>query len=179
MIEKAPWDEIAPLGESFKTLTAQLEKHGISFAVKRRLVRGLDYYNGTVFEVSAEGLGAQDAVAGGGRYDRLVAGLGGSPAPCTGFSIGMERLLAVLDKTSEPLKEKLGRHRVYLAPLESGCEVLDRCRRAALDLRARGIRIETLAGETSLSRHLKKANQLGIRFVLVLGAEEVQKTSGP
>ena len=175
VIQKAPWDEIAPLGEDFKKLTEELKTHQIPFEIRRRLVRGLDYYNGIVFEVSAEGLGAQDAVAGGGRYDRLYTQLGGPVTPCTGFSIGMERLLTALEKSGQNFSRKIAGRKVYLAPLDSGCKILGRCQEKALELRQRGIRIETTAGETSLSKHLKKANQMGIRFVLVLGPDEIAK----
>ncbi len=175
VIQSAPWEKIAPQSENFNHLKDQMQTHGIPFEIKRRLVRGLDYYNGSVFEASAEGLGAQDAVAGGGRYDRLYEELGGAPTPCTGFSIGIERLLAALEKSGGAFSKILDSRRIYLAPLESSCEILGLCQKASLELRAKGIRIETLHGENSLSRHLKKANQLGIRFALILGAEEFQK----
>ena len=173
VIRKAPWEEIAPLSADFKKLTEQLEAHKIPFEVKRRLVRGLDYYTGSVFEVAASGLGAQDAVAGGGRYDRLYSELGGTPTPCTGFSLGVERLLTALGK--DDLAVKMRTRRVYLAPLESTCEALKVAAEKALSLREQGIRVETTPGETSLSRHLKKANQAGIRYVMILGADEIQK----
>jgi len=175
MIEKAPWEEIAPLSEDFQKLTEQLTAHDISYELNRRLVRGLDYYNGPVFEVTAAGLGAQDAVAGGGRYDRLYADLGGLPTPSTGFSLGVERLLLALEQEKEPLSQKVLNQRVYVAPLDASCEVLGRCQEQALELRKSGFRIETIKGETSLSRHLKKANQLGVRFVMILGPDEIQK----
>lgn len=175
VIQSAPWEKIAPQSESFEQLKSQLQAHNIPFEIKRRLVRGLDYYNGTVFEVSVEGLGAQDAVAGGGRYDRLYEELGGQPTPCTGFSLGIERLLAALEKDGADFARVLDGRRVYLAPLESNCEVLGLCQKTSLELRTKGIRIETLQGENSLSRHLKKANQLGIRLVLILGSDEFQK----
>ena len=171
VIQKAPWEKIAPLSTDFEKLTKDLETHHIPYEIKRRLVRGLDYYNGTVFEMTAEGLGSQDALAGGGRYDRLYADLGGQPAPCTGFSIGFERLLAVLEKNGRKIESQ----KIYVAPLDSHCEVLSLCQKTSLELRERGIRVETLKGETSLSKHLKKANQLGLRYVLILGSAEFEK----
>ncbi|MDD5226821.1 MAG: histidine--tRNA ligase, partial [Candidatus Omnitrophica bacterium] len=86
VINKAPWEDFFPLSDGFKTIGAKLEANGIPYHVNRRLVRGLDYYNGVVFEITAEGLGAQNAVAGGGRYNNLYQELGGSATPCTGFS---------------------------------------------------------------------------------------------
>jgi len=174
VIQKAPWEEIAPLSEVFKKLTADLEAHKIPFEIHRRLVRGLDYYTGSVFEVVAQGLGAQDAVAGGGRYDHLYGELGGADTPCTGFSIGVERLLIALEKTSS-LAEQIRNQTVYLAPLDASCEFLSHYYEKATMLREQGIRIETTPAQTSLSSHLKKANQMGLRFVLILGPDEIKK----
>jgi histidyl-tRNA synthetase len=175
VIQKAPWEEIAPFSGSFETVTSQLRLSGIPFEIQRRLVRGLDYYNGTVFEAAAQGLGAQDAVAGGGRYDDLYLEFGGSQTPCTGFSLGVERLLSALEKQEKPLLGEIDRHKVYLAPLDSNSELLDRGYGIALELRKRGIHVETTPGETSLSSHLKKANQKSVRFVLILGPDEIKK----
>lgn len=175
VIEKAPWEDFFPLGERFKELSAKLKADGIPFQVSRRLVRGLDYYSGVVFEITAEGLGAQNAVAGGGRYDHLYQDLGGSPTPCTGFSIGMERLLVAFETQDPKCFEFLKTRKVYIAPLEEYAEILRFCRQQALYLREAGIRPETGQGIFSLSQHLKKANQLGIRFMLILGQNEFQK----
>lgn len=169
------WKGLPAEGEDWKALTGQLASHKIPYQIKPRLVRGLDYYNGNVFEVAAGGLGAQDAVAGGGRYDGLYSELGGSETPCTGFSIGMERLLVSLEKQGISLEDKIRRRKIYLAPLETNCEVLGLCEKKAVELRTAGLRIETTPGEFSLSRHLKKANQSHIRFVLILGSDEMKK----
>lgn len=175
VIDKAPWDEIAPLSKAFEEgLIPALEGGSIHCEINRRLVRGLDYYNGIVFEVVAAGMGAQDALAGGGRYDCLYSDLGGDPTPCTGFSIGMERLLAVLENAKPSLSNRIQLRRVYLAPLDDSGKVKVHIHEKALYLRERDIRVETLLGETSLSKHLKKANQLGIRFVLILGSKELE-----
>ena len=176
VIDKTPWEEMAPLSKAFQEgLVVAIKGGPIPYEINRRLVRGLDYYNGTVFEVTAAGLGAQDAVAGGGRYDRLYSDLGGSLTPCTGFSIGIERLLTALETTKPSLSDKMKSRRVYLAPLEESQKVRVHIHEKALTLRERDIRVETLLGETSLSNHLKKANQLGIRFVLILGSAEFEK----
>lgn len=178
VIQAAPWEKIAPLSADFQKLLEEFQKRSIPFEIKRRLVRGLDYYNGAVFEVTAEGLGAQDALAGGGRYDRLYQELGESvPTPCTGFSIGFERLLSVLEKSAQPLTAKVAAKRVYVAPLDAAPEVVAFCSKLALELREKGIRIETAPGEFSLSKHLKKANQHQVGFVVIAGADEVKKKS--
>jgi len=173
VLNKAPWESFAPLSNNFKLITAKLDSVEIPYAVNRRLVRGLDYYNGIVFEITAEGLGAQNAVAGGGRYDHLYKDLGGSDTPCTGFSIGMERLLVALEVQNPQIFEAIKTHCVYLAPFEETPEVLKKFNEYKLALRERRIRVETLARVCSLSTHLKKANQLGVRFVLILGAKEI------
>lgn len=175
VIDKVSWDEIAPLSKSFEALVHAFKNSPHSPEINRRLVRGLDYYNGIVFEVAAAGLGAQDALAGGGRYDRLYSDLGGEPVPSTGFSIGMERLLAALENAKPTLADRIQSRKVYLAPLEDSREVRAQVYKDALYLRERDIQIETIPGEVSLSKHLKKANQLGIRFVLILGSSEFKK----
>lgn len=177
VIDGAPWEKIAPLGESFNQVAHALTARSISYEIRRRLVRGLDYYNGLVFEATASGLGAQDALAGGGRYDRLYPDLGGPTAYCTGFSLGVERLLSALTHQDGKALEAVSNRRVYLAPLDATEGVQDVVRLVALRLRERGIRIETLPGEISLSKHLKRANQNNIRFVLILGGEEFEKKS--
>ena len=175
VIEKAPWEDFFPLSERFKELSQKLEANGISFQVNRRLVRGLDYYNGVVFEITTEGLGAQNAVAGGGRYDHLYEELGGSATPCTGFSIGMERLLTALESQDLKIFEGLKTRKVYIAPLEEDPELLRFCREKAIALREAGIKIESCSGVFSLSQHLKKANQFGLRYMMIAGPEEIQK----
>jgi len=143
--------------------------------VNRRLVRGLDYYNGVVFEITDEGLGAQNAVAGGGRYDHLYEDLGGSATPCTGFSIGMERLLTALEAQDPKIWAALTAKKVYIAPLEENASILRFCQEKAIALREFGIRPETSAGVFSLSQHLKKANQQGGRFMVIVGPDEWNK----
>ena len=175
VIESAPWEEFFPLSDRFKELGAKLVANGIPYHVNRRLVRGLDYYNGVVFEITAEGLGAQNAVAGGGRYNNLYQDLGGSVTPCTGFSIGMERLLTAIEAQDPKAFEVLRSRRVYFAPLEDHVEILRLCREKAVLLREAGVRSETGHGIFSLSQHLKKANQLGLRFMVIVGPDELQK----
>lgn len=175
VIEKAPWEDFFPLRERFQALSKKLEANDIPFKVNRRLVRGLDYYNGVVFEITAEGLGAQNAVAGGGRYDHLYQDLGGSVTPCTGFSIGIERLLTALGSQDAKIFDALNARKVYIAPLDENPELLRLCREKAVALREAGTRIETCAGVFSLSQHLKKANQCGARYMMIAGPEELAK----
>ncbi len=175
VIESAPWEDFFPLSDRFKTLGSKLEVHSIPYHVNRRLVRGLDYYNGVVFEITAEGLGAQNAVAGGGRYNNLYQELGGSATPCTGFSIGMERLLTAIEAQDPKAFEVLRARKVYFSPLEDHAEILRFCLEKAVLLREAGARPETTHGVFSLSQHLKKANQLGLRFMVIVGPDEFGK----
>ena len=175
VIESAPWEDFFPLSDRFKELCAKLEANGIPCHVSRRLVRGLDYYNGVVFEITAEGLGSQNAVAGGGRYNNLYQELGGNVTPCTGFSIGMERLLTATEAQDPKAFDVLKARKVYMAPLEDNLEILRFFREKAVQLREAGARPETSPGVFSLSQHLKKANQSGGRFMVIVGPEELQK----
>ncbi len=180
IVEKTPWDDIAPLSGEFQELTGYLDRQGIGFEVDRCLVRGLDYYTGTVFEVASESLGAQDAVAGGGRYDGLYAELGGAATACTGFSIGMERLLTVLDKEEMPLDARLGRERIYLAPLPGeddaqSRQIQDESVAAAARLRSFGFRVFVGAAGAKPGDHFSRANKMKAGFVLLKGPEEIKK----
>lgn len=177
VIEKAPWNEIAPLGKEFENLCAALERVGIAYEVSRRLVRGLDYYTGAVFEISLPGLGAQDAVAGGGRYDRLFQELGGSEVPCTGFSLGMERLLMAMEKNVPSIQDQIQTGFVYFAPLAASelQAEYETSVAAAMQLKQFGFRVEMGPLAQDLGDHLKKANKLGAKFVVIRGSEEIQK----
>jgi histidyl-tRNA synthetase len=95
--------------EHFEAVCAMLDRHGVAYSIEPRLVRGLDYYTRTVFEIISEGLGAQDAIVGGGRYDGLIEELGGQPLPGIGFAIGEDRLIEVLPERfrTEALKAPL------------------------------------------------------------------------
>ena len=174
IIDKAPWDEIAPLSKEFGYLMDCLKSGPVPFDISRRLVRGLDYYNGAVFEVVAAGLGAQDALAGGGRYDGLYESLGGESTPATGFSIGIERLLTALEVMGKEGFKEIQTRRVYFASLVTDSAQRKMAEEQALRFRESGFLIETLPQETSLSAHLKRANQLGIRWVVICGEDELR-----
>jgi histidyl-tRNA synthetase len=146
-----------------------LDGFRIPYVVDRRLVRGLDYYERTVFEVVATGLGAQNALLGGGRYDGLVQELGGPAIPGFGFAAGMERLVLLMGKsaranvTSDLLLVGLG---------EMGF-------RASVDLartlRSRGLRVTMPLTERPLGAQMKRAERVGARFALFVGEAELQR----
>ena len=174
--ENAPWDEIAPFGNDFKTLQQNLKDRGIPFVVERKLVRGLDYYTGIVFEISLDGLGAQDAVAGGGRYNNLYAELGGGDVPCTGFSIGMERLLMALEKSEQTAEKQSCHNFVCFVPVAKtdGSEAWAKCREASRSLSESGFRVLLNSASIKVGDQLKKANKLRARFVVIKGEDEIK-----
>ncbi|HID38730.1 MAG TPA: histidine--tRNA ligase [Calditrichaeota bacterium] len=149
-----------------------LQAVGLSFEEDPYLVRGLDYYTHTVFEITSDSLGAQNAICGGGRYDYLAEELGGNPTPAVGFASGIERLLMVADKQDILLapKERLD---IFLAPLG------DAARRQIpiwqKKLRSAGFKTETDFLGRSLKAQMREANRQQARFVLLLGEDELSK----
>ncbi len=146
-----------------------LDDRGIAYEVRPRLVRGLDYYMRTTFEVVHGALGAQNSVLGGGRYDGLAASLGSTiPAPGIGFSIGEDRLvMAVEDARPDAISESLD---LFIAPL--GAEALRHAGVLARDLRRDGVAVEvSTAGK--LKRAMEIANKLAARHVIILGDNEI------
>ena len=158
--------------EHFAVVRGALERFGVRHRVSDRLVRGLDYYTDTVFEIVSRDLGAQDALVGGGRYDELVADLGGPRIPGIGFAIGEDRLIEVLPAS---FRERFATApAVFVAAVGAGQE------RAALELaeelRALAVPCELEAGGRSLKAVLKRADRLGARWVVLVG--EVEAASG-
>ena len=155
--------------EHFAAVTAGLARFGVPFRVEERLVRGLDYYTGTVFEIVSSGLGAQDAIVGGGRYDRLIADLGGPEVPGIGFAIGEDRLVDVLPE--EFRARALPPAPVVVAGMgETGAaEALA----LAEDLRGRGVAALAEFTGRSLKSAFKRADRVGARAVAILGEDEL------
>jgi histidyl-tRNA synthetase len=132
------------------------------------MVRGLDYYVRTAFEVIAHDLGAQNAVTGGGRYDGLVSDLGGPEIPGIGFAIGMERLISLLPSHSEVSKPP--RTFIAFAGVDPRMEAL----RLAHDLRLKGLAVDVGYGQKSLKSQMRRADKLGCHYVVILGEEELK-----
>jgi histidyl-tRNA synthetase len=131
------------------------------------MVRGLDYYCRTAFEIVAPGLGAQNAIGGGGRYDGLVHELGGPKIAGVGFALGMERLVLALEDRDLPGAEL----EFFVAPLGESAETA--AIQIAHRLRSDGARVEVESGGKSLKSQMRRAGKLGARFVLILGDEEL------
>jgi len=152
-------------GPHFTAVQTYLQDRGIAYEVKPRLVRGLDYYMRTTFEVVHGDLGSQNSVLGGGRYDGLAESLGSSvPAPGIGFSIGEDRLVMTVEQAAGDV---LG---VFMAPL--GDAALRHAGILARDLRRSGASVE-VAANVKLKRAMELANKSGARYALILGDDEI------
>ena len=158
--------------EHFERFCAGLDDAGIAYEINPRLVRGLDYYNRTVFEWITDSLGAQGTVCAGGRYDALVAQLGGRPTPAVGFAMGLERLVALLD--SAPQLADLGPD-AYLVAVGKGPQA--KALTLAEDLRDAqpSLRLICHCGGGSFKSQFKKADRSGARYALVLGDGELDR----
>jgi len=155
--------------EHFSQLKRELALRGIQYEENWRLVRGLDYYTRTTFEVTAEGLGSQNAVCGGGRYDGLVELLGGPPTKGIGFAIGTDRaILSIQEAGSAP---KLPGSGVYVAWM--GQAAYPAAIGIARKLREAGVSVELPAEEMKFKKSLGLADKLGARYALILGEDEV------
>jgi len=163
-------DHLGPeCSQHFDRVTAELRERGISYTITPRLVRGLDYYTKTTFEITSGALGAQNAVLGGGRYDGLSELLGGPPTPGIGFSIGEDRLvLAVEAAGAVKAEEKLA---VYVAWL--GDTALAPASKLARELRELGLSVEIGYEPIKLKRSLGIASKLGAQFTVIIGEGEL------
>jgi histidyl-tRNA synthetase len=155
---------------AFAALQDSLRAAGLAFRINPRLVRGLDYYNGTVFEWVTDRLGAQGTVCAGGRYDGLVEQIGGKPAPACGFAMGVERLLALLVDGGVQVPDVAAD--VYIvrqgdAAMAYGESVAERMRDA-------GLAVILHCGGGSFKSQMKKADGSGARFAVIIGDDEVQ-----
>lgn len=154
----------------FEKLQSILSSAGVPFKVNPSIVRGLDYYTGTVFEFISSAIGAQGTVCGGGRYNNLVAEVGGKPTPAVGFGMGLERLIMILENLDLYLGEP-EIPTIYIAPT-SEAEAEDAFKTVG-ELRKRGVSAECDVMGRSLKAQMKYAGKRGYRFVAVMGADEI------
>jgi histidyl-tRNA synthetase len=155
----------------YAAVKRHLELRGVIYRENWRLVRGLDYYMRTTFEITAAGLGSQNAVCGGGRYDGLVELLGGTPTKGIGFAIGEDRLILSLQESGKAQPPQ-GRD-VYIAWM--GEKAHATAIRAAKDLRAAGFSVELPPTEQKFGKALGHADKLGAHYALILGDNEVSE----
>lgn len=164
----------APCREHFEQLCKYLDLMQIDYTINHQIVRGLDYYTNTAFEIIYDELGAQNSLAGGGRYNALISQLGGKDTPAIGFAGGFERLLLALEKEgielSQPLKPE-----VYLVLMgeiaqEQGMQILR-------ELRKRGLYAEYNPEKASFKAQMKAADASGARYAILLGEDEIKGNS--
>ena len=167
------------LGEAslahFNTLRALLDASGVSYTINPRLVRGMDYYNLTVFEFVTQSLGSQGTICGGGRYDYLIEQIGGKPAPAVGWALGVERVLELLKE--QDLLPTAKHADVYaIVPDASAMPVVFEALHA---LRSQGVSVQMHAGAGeglgSMKSQFKKADASGAQFALIFGADELAR----
>ncbi len=157
--------------EHFTGLCELLDAAGIQYQVNQRLVRGLDYYNKTVFEWITESLGAQGTVCAGGRYDGLVEQLGGKPSPAVGFAMGLERLVLMMETLE--LNEVRKPVDVYLVTAGEGTLINGMKLAESLRENVKGLRLMTHFGGGNFKKQFKRADKVGASIALVLGENEV------
>ena len=159
--------------QAFETLQAILRSNGVEFTINPRLVRGLDYYNLTVFEFITESLGAQGTICAGGRYDGLVEQVGGKPAPGVGWAMGVERVLELLKEQNLLPAIPVPDAYAVIPDMAS----LPVAMQAIQQLRMAGVSVQMHASATaemgSFKSQFKKADGSGARYALVFGADEV------
>lgn len=152
----------------FNTLQQILRDQGVSFEINHRLVRGLDYYNRTVFEWVTDQLGAQGTICAGGRYDGLIAQIGGKPAPACGFAMGIERILSLISETgAADMRTVPDVYIVHQGDIAAGFSW-----KVAESLRDAGFKIVLHSGGGNFKAQMKKADASDARFAAIIGDEE-------
>ena len=141
----------------------------IDFNLNKNLVRGLDYYTGTVFEFTVDGLGAQNAVIGGGRYDNLIKDLGGRDLPAIGFALGIDRLAEIINVTTR-------KKDIFIGSVDDDSINFAQYIGNKLRENIKGLVVENYLGNANVAKQLKKANSQGFKFAIIVGQEE-QNTS--
>jgi len=156
--------------EHFNLLKNYLSLLGLPFSIDHCLVRGLDYYTRTVFEIQPQTGGAQSTIGGGGRYDELIEELGGKPTPAVGFATGIERIILNLKKQRIDIPP-IPQPQVFIAPL--GEKARDEAVKLASRLRQDGIGVLQASSSKSLKAQLRQANKLGAGYAVIIGEEEL------
>jgi histidyl-tRNA synthetase len=157
--------------EHFNLLKKYLEQLELPFVINHCLVRGLDYYTRTVFEIQPEAGGAQSTIGGGGRYDDLIEELGGKPAPAVGFATGIERIVLNLKKQKVAIPP-IPKPRVFIAQV--GNSAREEAVKLASRLRQAGIGVLQASSSKSLKAQLRQANSFGAHYAVIIGEQEVE-----
>ena len=160
--------------EHFEKVKTSLKALDVRFEEAKNLVRGLDYYTGTVFEITHSSLGAQDAIGAGGRYDNLVKDMGGSDTGAVGYALGMERIIIALKSQNvSPRPAKT----IYIATLgdEAKIEGMKMAQKIRKEAGSSGITVLTDIGESSLKSQLRSADKNSSALVIILGEDELKQ----
>jgi len=153
----------------FDSTLRYLDKLNIPHTENPKLVRGLDYYTKTAFEIVSKKLGAQNTIAGGGRYDKLIEEFGGPPTPAFGFAIGIDRTASLMeDKNYIRISPQIFIATVGEKAGEKAFELID-------TLRLKGIRVERDYENSSLKSQLRKADRAGVKYTIIIGEDEINK----
>ena len=162
--------------EHFEKTTAYLDSVGVEYTINPDIVRGLDYYTRTVFEITSDSLGAQSTVCGGGRYNGLVEELGGKPTEGIGFAIGLERLIMVLKAQGADkdfVEEADGAPDIFVVSIGDKADI--KAQKLVYELRRSGICAERDLCGRSVKAQMKFANKLGAEYSIVLGDDEINE----
>ena len=162
-------DECRKHFDSLKEILAEI---GIEFIEDPLLVRGLDYYTKTAFEIHHSELGAQSALCGGGRYDELARDCGGGDIPAVGFSAGMERVIEALPQDS-PVRRDLDRLDVYFVVLDE--KSISTALKLAGSVRTAGLSAFVDFSGRALKKQLKSASSMGVRYSVIIGEDEIER----
>ena len=154
----------------FESVCNYLKEAGVTFKLNHRLVRGLDYYNRTVYEWVTNRLGSQGTIAGGGRYDYLIERLGGDKTPASGFGIGMERIILLLEDIGVMLQNEPN---IYLVNLGDAAESY--ALKLSETLRSHGLKVVLNSGGSSFKSQMKRADKSGATFAVILGDDEMKE----
>ena len=155
----------------FTEVKTYLNDLSIPFTLDTNLVRGLDYYTRTTFEITSNTLGAQDAICGGGRYDKLVGSLGGKPSPAVGFAAGLERLLLAMGDKNELANKEI--KKIYLIGL--GDKARSTMMKILNNIRSSGYYVEFDSLRRSLKAQLRESNKLGASITIIIGEQEMEE----
>ena len=156
--------------ESFERTIKSLKDLKVDFNLNKNLVRGLDYYTGTVFEFTVDGLGAQNAVIGGGRYDNLIKDLGGRDLPAIGFALGIDRLAEIINVTTR-------KKDIFIGSVDDDSINFAQYIGNKLRENIEGLVVENYLGNANVAKQLKKANSQGFKFAIIVGQEEQNTNS--
>jgi histidyl-tRNA synthetase len=168
----ASTDHLCPeCAAHFSGLKKYLDRLEIPFTVNHRLVRGLDYYTRTVFEVQPEKEKGQSSLGAGGRYDDLIEALGGRPAPAIGFGVGIERVILNLKKQAVAIPAPPS---LKVLVVHTGEGAADTAVRIAAELRGAGVSAVAAGGGRSLKAQLRQANSLGVAYAVIIGEDELK-----